>query len=156
MIIKQKYIKLVEVKMLKIDPPKLIAVTILTSMDENGLKKIGIDDTMEKQVLRLAELAKDAGLDGVVASPSEVKLIRSKLGEGFIIITPGVRLEWTAVNDPSAGSGSVLSLPKDDQKRVATPKEAVQSGADYIVVGRPITSAPDPVEAAKMILEEIA
>jgi orotidine-5'-phosphate decarboxylase len=131
-----------EAKTLKIDPPKLIAVTVLTSMDENGLKKIGIDDTMEKQVTKLAKLALDAGLDGVVASPSEVKLIRREFGEGFIIVTPGVRPE-------------ILNLPKDDQKRVATPKEAVLNGASYIVVGRPIIEAPDPINAARKILEEI-
>ncbi|MDP2929196.1 MAG: orotidine-5'-phosphate decarboxylase [Candidatus Omnitrophota bacterium] len=129
-----------EAKRLKMDPPKVIAVTVLTSMDENGLKKIGIDDTMEKQVLRLATLAKEAGMDGVVASPFEAKLIRKEAGDDFIIVTPGVRPEWAAVND---------------QKRIATPKEAVLNGANYIVVGRPITEAPDPLDAAKRILEEI-
>jgi len=104
------------------------------------LKKIGIDDTMEKQVTKLAKLAKDAGLDGVVASPFEVRLIRKELGEEFIIVTPGVRPEWAAAND---------------QKRVATPKEAVLNGADYIVVGRPVIEASDPAEAARKILKEI-
>ncbi len=145
----------VEAKTLKIMKPKVIAVTILTSMDENNLKKIGINDNMEKQVLRLARLAKDAGMDGVVASPSEVKLIRRELGADFLIVTPGVRPEWAASNDPSAGSGSILSLPKDDQKRIATPKEAVLNGATYIVVGRPITEARDPLEAARKIQKEI-
>ncbi|MDP3729987.1 MAG: orotidine-5'-phosphate decarboxylase [Candidatus Omnitrophota bacterium] len=160
-----------EAKILKIAKPKMIAVTVLTSMDENNLKKIGVNDNMGKQVLRLAKLAKDASLDGVVASPSEVKLIRKELGEEFIIVTPGVRPEWAAANDPpalrlrsgpmvsiaepSAGSGPILSLPKDDQKRVATPKEAVLNGATYIVVGRPITEAKDPVEAVRRILKEI-
>ena len=129
-----------EAKALKVAKPKIIAVTVLTSMDENSLKKIGIDDNMEKQVLKLAKLAKDASLDGVVASPSEVKLIRRELGEEFIIVTPGVRPEWAAVND---------------QKRVATPKKAVLNGANYIVVGRPIIEAPDPLAAAKKVLEEI-
>jgi orotidine-5'-phosphate decarboxylase len=129
-----------ESKRLKIAKPKIIAVTVLTSMDENILKKIGINDNMEKQVLRLAELAKDASLDGVVASPSEVKLIRRALGDEFIIVTPGVRPKWAAVND---------------QKRVMTPKEAVDNGADFIVVGRPIIDAPDPLAAAKRVLEEI-
>ena len=129
-----------EAKTLTIDPPKLIAVTVLTSTDENGLKKIGIDDTMEKQVTKLAKFAKDAGLDGVVASPFEVRLIRKELGEEFIIVTPGVRPEWAAAND---------------QKRVATPKEAVLNGADYIVVGRPVIEASDPAEAARKILKEI-
>ena len=129
-----------EAKALKIARPKVIAVTILTSMDENSLKKIGIDDNMEKQVLRLARLAKDVLLDGVVASPSEIRPIREALGKEFIIVTPGVRPEWAAVND---------------QKRIATPKEAVLNGATYIVVGRPIIEAPDPLAAAKRILEEI-
>ena len=130
----------IEAKTLKIAKPKIIAVTILTSMDENNLKKIGINDNMEKQVLKLAKLAKDASLDGVVASPSEVKLIREELGQEFIIVTPGVRPEWAAVND---------------QKRVATPKEAILNGATYIVVGRPIIESPDPVKAVRAILEEI-
>ena len=90
--------------------------------------------------LKAAELAKDASLDGVVASPSEVKLIREALGQEFIIVTPGVRPEWAAA---------------DDQKRIATPKEAVLNGATYIVVGRPIVEAPDPLAAAKKVLEEI-
>jgi orotidine-5'-phosphate decarboxylase len=129
-----------EAKALKIAKPKVIAVTILTSTDENSLKKIGISDNMEKQVLKLAKLAKDASLDGVVASPSEVKLIRKELGEEFIIVTPGVRPVWAAVND---------------QKRITTPKEAVVNGASYIVVGRPIVEASDPLAAAKKVLEEI-
>jgi len=129
-----------EAKALKIVKPKIIAVTVLTSMEKNSLKKIGINDSMEKEVLRLAKLTKDASLDGVVASPSEVKLIRKDLGEEFIIVTPGVRPEWAAMND---------------QKRVATPKEAILNGATYIVVGRPIIEAPDPLAAAKKVLEEI-
>lgn len=129
-----------EAKKLKITKPKLIAVTILTSMDENSLKKIGIFDTMENQVLKLALLARDAGLDGVVASPSEVKSIRKKLEKDFLIVTPGVRPSWAAA---------------DDQKRVATPKEAIDDGADFIVIGRPITEAPDPAIAAKKVLEEM-
>lgn len=131
-----------EAKRLKIEKPKLIAVTILTSMNKNSLKKIGVNDTIEKIVLRLARLAKDAGLDGVVASPSEVRLIRRELGQEFIIVTPGVRPEWAAATG--------------DQKRVATPREAIDNGADFIVVGRPIIEATDPVEASGKILEEIA
>lgn len=125
---------------LKIRKPKVIAVTILTSMDENSLKKIGVDDNMETQVLKLARLAKDSGLDGVVASPSEAKLIRKDLGKDFLIVTPGVRPAWAA---------------KYDQKRIAPPKEAIDDGADFIVVGRPIIEASDPGEAAQKILEEI-
>ena len=130
----------IEAEELGIERPKLIAVTVLTSMDENGLKKIGINDTMEKQVLKLAALAKEAGLDGVVASASEAKLIRRQLGSYFTIVTPGVRPDWADAND---------------QKRVATPKEAILNGANYIVVGRPIIEAQDPLAAAKRILEEM-
>ncbi len=129
-----------EAERLKIEKPKLIAVTILTSMDENSLKKTGVNDTMEKAVLRLTSLAKDAGLDGVVASPSEVRSIRRGAGDNFVIIAPGVRPSWADAND---------------QKRVATPKEAVLNGATYIVVGRPITEVSDPLEAARRILEDI-
>ncbi|MDD5423419.1 MAG: orotidine-5'-phosphate decarboxylase [Candidatus Omnitrophica bacterium] len=120
--------------------PKVLAVTILTSMDEKALSAIGIKDKVEKAVLRLAEMAKSAGLDGVVASPAETALIREKLGKSFLIVTPGVRPAWAAVND---------------QKRIATPKDAIAAGADFIVVGRPITEASDPAEAVKKILSEM-
>lgn len=129
-----------ESRKLKIEKPKIIAVTVLTSMDENNLKKIGIDDNMETQVLRLAKLARESGMDGVVASPSETGLIRKNIGKNFLIVTPGVRPSWAAVND---------------QKRIAAPKEAIENGADFIVVGRPITEAEDPVSAAKKVLEEM-
>ena len=129
-----------EAKASKIEKPRIIAVTILTSMEKKSLKKIGINDNIKIEVSKLAKLAKDASLDGVVASPSEVKLIRRELGEEFIIVTPGVRPEWAATND---------------QKRIATPKEAVLNGATYIVVGRPIVEASDPLAAAKRVLEEI-
>lgn len=121
--------------------PKVLAVTVLTSLDEKAMKASGIEGTVEKEVLKLARLAKDAGLDGVVASPSETKLIRKELGEDFMIVTPGVRPEWAA---------------SDDQKRIATPRIALKDGADYIVVGRPITESKDPAEAARAILKEIA
>jgi orotidine-5'-phosphate decarboxylase len=131
----------IEAQKLKVEPPKVLAVTILTSMDENALKKVGINDTMNQEVLRLAELTKSAGLDGVVASPSEARLIRERLGRDFLIITPGVRPSWAEAGD---------------QKRVATPKEAVADGATYIVVGRPVTEAKDPAQAARKILEEMS
>jgi len=137
---KAAYVVREEAKKLKIDKPNLIAVTVLTSMDENSLKKIGVGDNMESQVLRLAKLAKDSGLDGVVASPSEIKPIRKALGKDFLIVTPGVRPAWAAVND---------------QKRIATPKEAIDDGADFIVVGRPIIEAHDPIDAARRILKDI-
>ena len=125
---------------LKVERPKVLAVTILTSMTEENLQKIGIGGNLKDEVLRLACLARDAGLDGVVASPEETSMIREKLGKDFIIVTPGVRPIWA---------------DKDDQKRIATPKEAVDNGADYIVVGRPVTAALDPREAVKKILKEI-
>lgn len=124
----------------KIPPPKIIAVTVLTSMDKTALSGVGISDTMALEVLRLAKLAEEAGLDGVVASPSEITLLRKNLGKDFIIVTPGVRPEWAA-------SG--------DQKRIATPKRAIEDGASFIVVGRPVTDAKDRREAVKKILDEI-
>jgi len=130
-----------EAKILRIDRPKVLAVTILTSMDEEKLKTIGIDEDVETQVLRLANLAKDAGLDGVIASPREIKLIRKNFGKDFVIITPGVRPAWAS---------------SDDQRRIAAPREAIRDGADHIVVGRPIIEAKDPTEAARRILEEIS
>ncbi|MBN2453225.1 MAG: orotidine-5'-phosphate decarboxylase [Candidatus Omnitrophica bacterium] len=129
-----------EAKRLKAPKSAVIAVTVLTSMDEMALKKVGVSDTMNNEVLTLAKLARSAGLDGVVASPSEIKPLREALGGDFLIVTPGVRPEWAA---------------KGDQKRVATPKEAVSAGASYIVVGRPVTAAEDMAAAARKILEEM-
>ena len=130
-----------EAEKLNMVKPKVLAVTILTSFDEKALKEIGLDGNSESAVLKLAHLVKSAGLDGVVASPAETKLIRKELGEDFLIVTPGVRPAWAASND---------------QKRIATPLAAIKDGADYIVVGRPITEAEDPAEAAREILREIA
>lgn len=130
----------VEAEKMEIEKPKILAVTILTSMDENGLKKVGIEDNMKKEVLRLATMAKDAGLDGVVASPLEAEFIRKKFGKIFLIVTPGVRPLWAV---------------SQDQKRITTPKEAIKNGADFIVVGRPILEAKDPVAAVQEILKEI-
>ncbi|WP_456465193.1 orotidine-5'-phosphate decarboxylase [Desulfurobacterium sp.] len=120
--------------------PLLIGVTILTSMDENDLKTIGVEGDVESEVLRLAEIAKKAGLDGVVCSPKEIKLIKENFGEGFITVTPGIRPEWAA---------------KNDQKRIMTPSQAKRAGTDFIVVGRPITAAENMEEAAERILKEI-
>jgi orotidine-5'-phosphate decarboxylase len=120
--------------------PILLAVTILTSSNEETLRGVGIDRPVEVMVPKLAKLAKDAGMDGVVASPKEVGLIREACGDDFAIVTPGVR--------PSFAS-------QDDQKRVTTPGDAISAGADYLVVGRPISAADNPAEAAKLILEEI-
>jgi orotidine-5'-phosphate decarboxylase len=120
--------------------PLLLAVTILTSATEQTLRDVGIDRPVTEMVPRLALLAQAAGLDGVVASPREVTLIRAVCGPDFRIVTPGVR--------PAAAA-------LDDQKRVATPAEAIAAGADYLVIGRPIAAAPDPVLAAARILDEM-
>lgn len=120
--------------------PKLLGVTVLTSMDKNDLSAVGQETDTGKQVLRLAELAKESGLDGVICSPEEVKSLRAALGPDFILMVPGIRPTWAAAND---------------QKRVMTPKEAMQAGATYLVIGRPITGADDPADAAKKIVSEI-
>jgi orotidine-5'-phosphate decarboxylase len=120
--------------------PKLLAVTILTSSTEATLRQIGIDHSVQDMVVRLARLAKESGMDGVVASPLEIELIREACGPDFLIVTPGVRPSFAAV---------------DDQKRIMTPSEAVKAGADYLVIGRPIAKAADPVQAAQLITDEI-
>jgi len=125
--------------------PKLIGVTILTSLDREALRQVGIGGAPASRVVSLARLAKRAGLDGVVASPQEVRQIRRACGRDFLIVVPGVR--------PATASAGVRA---DDQARVATPYEAIRAGADYLVVGRPITAAPDPRAAAQAIVQEIA
>lgn len=121
--------------------PSVIAVTVLTSSDATTLRAIGIAAEPKQHVLKLALLAAQSGMDGVVASPLEVSAIRSTVTQsGFLIVTPGVR--------PSGAAHG-------DQKRVMTPGEAIRAGADYLVVGRPITAAKDPAVAARLIVEEI-
>lgn len=129
-----------EVGKLGIKKPILIAVTILTSMNEEALAEAGISTPLEDEVKRLALLAKRAGLDGVVASPREIELIKAACGDEFMVVTPGVR--------PSFAS-------KDDQKRVMKPADAVSAGADFLVIGRPITQAENPEDAANLIAEEM-
>jgi len=119
---------------------RLLAITILTSHDEDTLDEIGVNGTMLDSVRRLALLAKEAGADGVVASPHEVALLREACGSDFLIVTPGIR---------PAGSA------RGDQSRAATPGAALAAGADYVVVGRPITEAPDPAAAADAIVREM-
>lgn len=121
--------------------PKVVAVTVLTSLDDGDLAAVGQIGPAAEQVLRLARLAETSGLDGVVCSPREVAMLRAELGDDFALVVPGVRPTW-------AGA--------DDQKRVMTPGEAVASGADHLVIGRPITKSDDPVGAARRIAEEIA
>lgn len=121
--------------------PSVIAVTVLTSSDAAMLSEVGISSEPETQVRRLSLLAEASGMDGVIASAHEVAIVRSAVkSPGFLIVTPGVR-----------PAGAVL----DDQKRVMTPAQAIRAGADYIVVGRPITSAKDPIESAGQILDEM-
>jgi len=122
--------------------PVLLAVTVLTSLDEGNLREIGLLGPIQDRVVALAELAQKSGIDGVIASPQEIVPIRQRCGPKFIIVTPGVR--------PSLGESV-----KDDQKRVMTPREAIAAGADYIVIGRPVRLAPNPVSAMDKILEEI-
>ena len=121
--------------------PLLIAVTVLTSSDANTLAETGIEHSAEDQVVRLAELAFDSGMDGVVASPREVSLIRSSIPDPkFLIVTPGVRPEFAT---------------NDDQKRVTTPRQAASDGADFLVIGRPILKSPDRLSALVNINREI-
>ncbi len=121
--------------------PLLIGVTILTSMNQEALTELGIHGSVEEQVLRLAQLTSSAGLDGVVCSAHEVAVLRAKLDKEFKLVTPGIR------------PGGVNS---DDQKRVMTPGQAISVGSDYLVIGRPITQATDPIQALKDISEEIS
>jgi len=121
--------------------PTVLAVTILTSMDEKSLRReLKITRSLQREVSHLARLAQRAGMHGVVASPQEIKLLRSTIRQKFIILTPGVRPEWAG---------------KDDQKRIMTPGDAVSAGADYIVIGRPVLKAGDRRLAVQKIVEEI-
>ena len=121
--------------------PLILGVTILTSHTEEEIRTdLGISRKLQDQVLQLARLAHKAGLDGVVCSPQEIALLRSEFPKNFVIVTPGIRPAGADVQD---------------QKRILTPKDAILSGADYLVVGRPITAAPNPREAALAILTEI-
>jgi len=120
--------------------PMTIAVTILTALDQDDLSAIGVNDAIEDQVVRLAKLTQDCGLQGVVCSAKEIAPIRKACGPDFKLIVPGIRPSWAA-------SG--------DQKRIMTPADAVKEGADILVIGRPITQADDPVVAAQKIADEL-
>jgi orotidine-5'-phosphate decarboxylase len=124
--------------------PKLLGVTVLTSIDEAYFRDLfgNIERTLEEQVISLVQLARSAGMDGVVASPHEVQLIRKQCGKDMLIVTPGIRPSYSLVES-------------DDQARVMTPKDAIKAGVDHMVIGRPIVKAPSPKEAAEKIIKEI-
>ena len=121
--------------------PAVIGVTVLTSMGREDLSELGLDLEPLEQVLRLGRLAKSSGLDGVVCSAKEVVALRGAAGDDFLLVVPGIRPQWAST---------------DDQKRVVTPKDAVDLGADHLVIGRPITGHKDPAQAARLIAEELA
>ncbi|GAC12868.1 orotidine-5'-phosphate decarboxylase [Aliiglaciecola lipolytica] len=112
--------------------PKLIAVTVLTSMEQSQLNAIGIDDSPEQQVVRLAKLTKNCGLDGVVCSAQEAPILRGSIDKDFLLVTPGIR---------------PIGADKGDQQRIMTPPQAILAGVNYMVIGRPITQAADPLRA---------
>ena len=126
------------------EPPLVVAVTVLTSLNAETLAESGVTRPVVEQVIRLATLAQAAGLDGVVASPHETRTIRERCGAGFTVVTPGVR------------GGGAGTAGKDDQERTMSPADAIAAGASYLVVGRPVIGAPDPRAAAERIASEIA
>lgn len=120
--------------------PRILGVTVLTSLDDGDLGAVGQSTPVAGQVERLARLARDCGLDGVVCSPNEVAALRAACGPDFILMVPGIRPAWAAVND---------------QKRIMTPAQAMAAGASHLVIGRPITAEPDPADAARRINAEL-
>lgn len=125
----------------RIAVPTMLAVTVLTSLNDAVLKdELKWQNNAKDQVLNLASLTKEAGMDGVVCSPQEIEIIKEKVGTDFEVLTPGIRPAWSQ---------------KNDQKRIMTPKQALDAGADYLVIGRPITQADDSIEAARLIVEEM-
>jgi len=124
-----------------VEKPLLLAVTVLTSLKSDQLREIGMTDDTFLQVLRLAKLAKEAGVGGVVCSPQEIEIVKKETGRDLLVVAPGIRPLWAAAHD---------------QKRIMTPSLAIKKGADYLVIGRPITEAPSPQEAFLKILSELA
>jgi orotidine-5'-phosphate decarboxylase len=122
------------------NPPLLVAVTILTSMGEQDIAEVGLSGSPADNVLRLAKLADDSGMDGIVCSPLEAALVRPEVKGDFLLVTPGVRPRQAA---------------QDDQQRVMTPADALNNGADFLVIGRPITAAADPLQSLRAIQAEI-
>lgn len=120
--------------------PMIIGVTMLTSLDQDDLQLLGYKEQLPDQVARMAQLAQDCRLDGIVCSPYEITALRKQCGKDFLLVVPGIRPEGTST---------------DDQKRVMRPKEAIERGADYLVIGRPITQAPDPAQAAREITQSL-
>ncbi len=115
-------------------------MTVLTSLKDEQLREVGCASRVSEQVLRLATLAKESGVDGIVCSAHEIEVIKRELGREFLVVTPGIRPAWAA---------------PQDQKRVMTPAEAVAKGADYLVIGRPVTGAPSPRDAFALIVREL-
>ena len=154
-----------------ISRPLCLGVTVLTSLDRKALQReVGVPTSVDAHVLHLAGLARTAGLDGCVASPQEISLLRLAMGDGWVIVTPGIRPAVSPLGQsPLLPSGGVERgaepirmpdrrsppLPTDDQVRTATPRRALAAGADYLVVGRPISGAPDPAAAAAAIVAEL-
>jgi orotidine-5'-phosphate decarboxylase len=122
------------------DKPLLLAVTILTSLKQEQLREIGMDEDVYEQVLRLARLAKKNGMDGVVCSPHEIDIIKKEFGQDFLVVSPGIRPVWAAAQD---------------QKRILTPGKAVEKGVDYMVIGRPIIQASSPADAFLKVVDEL-
>lgn len=120
--------------------PIMLAVTVLTSLNKSDLERVGVGGEVIDQVVRLALLSREAGMDGVVASPHEVAGIRGACGRRFVIVTPGIRLQ---------------KGKRNDQKRIMTPEDAVRAGVDYIVVGRPVLEAKDPLDAVRELIAEM-
>jgi orotidine-5'-phosphate decarboxylase len=118
----------------------ILGVTVLTSLNDDSIAEVGFKTPVQDQVLLLAGLASEVGITGLVASPLELAAIRNRFGAPFVTVVPGIRPEWSET---------------DDQRRTMTPREALSAGADYLVIGRPITAAPDPLEAVKRIIDEL-